>query len=364
MAIFDRFQCTPQGFHNSVIVNCSQEPVISSKDKPVERSIFDRQQRFYHSYREGPTNFPVKPIMNDASNNALSLPWHHELVYHNYPSLESTSSSATLDSTTKGLPSFDRGVHYRDLSSGEPQFHYPHSPLMSEFCGQPTTTTSTDMSTLSSLPIDTSATTRPIEYMQTGPTFSEAALRTPGRDGLKLSSPPCNSSEGVGTKGSTYKAHSSTTTSSDHTRPLHTPESGSPEDESDTESSVHASPARKVRGRPRLSAKRGEERVDAGRLSHLERNRRAASRHRRRKREWITNLHTKVGHLEKERDSLTGNVVTLKEQVLFLREILLNHSNCQCDKIQDYLNWEVRAISQNTDMNVSDLSSVKSNQRR
>lgn len=64
------------------------------------------------------------------------------------------------------------------------------------------------------------------------------------------------------------------------------------------------------------------------RKSFLERNRVAALKCRQRKKQWLENLQAKVEYFSSENESLNTQVATLREQVLSLKTILLQHKDC------------------------------------
>jgi hypothetical protein len=51
--------------------------------------------------------------------------------------------------------------------------------------------------------------------------------------------------------------------------------------------------------------------------------------------------------LQNERLQLQMMVNSLKSEMIFVREELLKHGNCGCERIRDYLNTEVNALAQN-----------------
>lgn len=64
------------------------------------------------------------------------------------------------------------------------------------------------------------------------------------------------------------------------------------------------------------------------RKSFLERNRVAALKCRQRKKQWLENLQAKVEYFSSENESLNTQVASLREQVLSLKTILLQHKDC------------------------------------
>lgn len=77
----------------------------------------------------------------------------------------------------------------------------------------------------------------------------------------------------------------------------------------------------------------------------LERNRVAASKCRQKKKEWTNNLEARARKLQNENGQLTLMVGSLKDEVLFLKSEMLKHSDCDCDRIRQYLNQEADMIA-------------------
>ncbi|KAF2838130.1 hypothetical protein M501DRAFT_1004979 [Patellaria atrata CBS 101060] len=83
----------------------------------------------------------------------------------------------------------------------------------------------------------------------------------------------------------------------------------------------------------------------AKRNAFLERNRLAASKCRQKKKEWTQDLEKKARELAAERAYLMAQVSELKNNILFLKDECLKHSNCGCTRIRDYLQREAQLIS-------------------
>lgn len=64
------------------------------------------------------------------------------------------------------------------------------------------------------------------------------------------------------------------------------------------------------------------------RKNFLERNRQAALKCRQRKKQWLQNLQAKVEFYGAENDSLTGQVTSLREEIVNLKTLLLAHKDC------------------------------------
>ncbi|KAI8885981.1 hypothetical protein K501DRAFT_132447, partial [Backusella circina FSU 941] len=60
----------------------------------------------------------------------------------------------------------------------------------------------------------------------------------------------------------------------------------------------------------------------------LEKNRQAASRCRQRKKEWLSQLQTNVDRLTRENRILEEQSMSLREEILNLKTILLSHRDC------------------------------------
>ncbi|KAI9779704.1 MAG: hypothetical protein M1839_007202 [Geoglossum umbratile] len=86
---------------------------------------------------------------------------------------------------------------------------------------------------------------------------------------------------------------------------------------------------------------------DVKRSRFLERNRLAASKCRQKKKEWTKGLEERARSLQNEKLQLQLMVGSLKSEMIYVREELLKHGNCDCRRIRDYLNNEVNALAQN-----------------
>lgn len=62
----------------------------------------------------------------------------------------------------------------------------------------------------------------------------------------------------------------------------------------------------------------------------LEKNREAAFRCRQKKKKWTQNLEEREGVVVKRNEELAETVADLKEEALYLRNLLLMHANCDC----------------------------------
>ena len=86
------------------------------------------------------------------------------------------------------------------------------------------------------------------------------------------------------------------------------------------------------------------------RVQLLERNRVAASKCRKKRREWMQDLHTKVENLEKTKEMLSNRAETLKEEVYHLRGEMYRHSSCQSPQIDAHIQSHVGRLSARGDM--------------
>ena len=81
-----------------------------------------------------------------------------------------------------------------------------------------------------------------------------------------------------------------------------------------------------------LSDKDEEKRQEA-----LSRNRKAAQKCRRKKKDKMRCLENTVKELEETKTHLTERVHRLKEEVIFLKTLILRHSNCECVGVREYI---------------------------
>lgn len=65
----------------------------------------------------------------------------------------------------------------------------------------------------------------------------------------------------------------------------------------------------------------------------LEKNREAAYRCRQKKKRWVNDLETKSEHMEVKNKELQEQVAQLREESIYLRNLLLTHGNCDCDVV-------------------------------
>lgn len=76
---------------------------------------------------------------------------------------------------------------------------------------------------------------------------------------------------------------------------------------------------------------------DVRRSKFLERNRVAASKCRQKKKEWTQNLESRARELQKNNASLRLMLESLRQELLFLKGEMLQHNQCGCIQIQEFL---------------------------
>ncbi|KAJ9637704.1 hypothetical protein H2201_004140 [Coniosporium apollinis] len=103
------------------------------------------------------------------------------------------------------------------------------------------------------------------------------------------------------------------------------------------------SPRRRKRNRTSNPEENPEEFVKRERF--LERNRVAASKCRQKKKEWTSNLEQQARELTAQRAHLQAYVTSLRDEVLYLKDQMLRHSDCNCVKMREYLSQSVSNMS-------------------
>ena len=81
---------------------------------------------------------------------------------------------------------------------------------------------------------------------------------------------------------------------------------------------------------------------DARRSKFLERNRVAASKCRQKKKEWTQGLERRARDLQKDRNNLRVLMESLREELYYLKTQCMEHRDCECDAIRNYLNDPTR----------------------
>ncbi|MCJ1312703.1 hypothetical protein MMC25_006379 [Agyrium rufum] len=84
---------------------------------------------------------------------------------------------------------------------------------------------------------------------------------------------------------------------------------------------------------------------DEKRSKFLERNRVAASKCRQKKKEWTSGLEQRARELQNDKAQLALMVSSLREEMMFLKGEILNHTNCGSKQITDYLALEADHIA-------------------
>ncbi|KAG2201040.1 hypothetical protein INT46_004366, partial [Mucor plumbeus] len=79
----------------------------------------------------------------------------------------------------------------------------------------------------------------------------------------------------------------------------------------------------------------------------LEKNREAAYRCRQKKKKWVNNLEERSQIAETKNRDLQEQVSQLREESIYLRNLLLTHGNCECDVVQAYLRRTSEQLSSN-----------------
>lgn len=88
----------------------------------------------------------------------------------------------------------------------------------------------------------------------------------------------------------------------------------------------------------------GGEEGDEKREKFLERNRVAASKCRQKKKNWTTNLEQRARDLTNERQILATHVAMLRNELLELKCKCLEHTDCECEQIRQYLKNTISAL--------------------
>ncbi|KAI8645413.1 hypothetical protein BD408DRAFT_338766 [Parasitella parasitica] len=99
-------------------------------------------------------------------------------------------------------------------------------------------------------------------------------------------------------------------------------------------------------GRKRRIVFEGDDAEDR-RKKFLERNRVAAYKCRQKKKNWMQDLEQKAELQNNQNEELRKLVAMLKEESMYLRNLLLTHGNCDCDSVQAYLRKQSAEITNN-----------------
>lgn len=85
----------------------------------------------------------------------------------------------------------------------------------------------------------------------------------------------------------------------------------------------------------------------------LEKNREAAYRCRQKKKKWVNNLEERSQTAETKNRDLQEQVSQLREESIYLRNLLLTHGNCECDVVVSFFSL-LLSLKNNT--NISDYN--------
>ncbi|CAZ83778.1 unnamed protein product [Tuber melanosporum] len=92
---------------------------------------------------------------------------------------------------------------------------------------------------------------------------------------------------------------------------------------------------------------------EAKRQKFLERNRIAASKCRRKKKQWTQNLEDTAREVQATSKHLNGVVAALRDQLLHLKGELLKHNGCSCERIKQYLMNEATRVVEGSSASAS-----------
>lgn len=112
-------------------------------------------------------------------------------------------------------------------------------------------------------------------------------------------------------------------------------------------------------GRKRRIVFEGDDAEDR-RKKFLERNRVAAYKCRQKKKNWMQELEQKAEIQNSHNDELRALVAQLKEESMYLRNLLLTHGNCDCDSVQAYLRKTSAEITSNSSPSTAPSLSMSS----
>ncbi|KAG0734332.1 hypothetical protein G6F16_003963 [Rhizopus arrhizus] len=99
-------------------------------------------------------------------------------------------------------------------------------------------------------------------------------------------------------------------------------------------------------GRKRRIVFEGED-AEERRKKFLERNRVAAYKCRQKKKTWMQELEQRAEMSASRNEELREMVAQLKEESMYLRNLLLSHGNCDCESVQAYLRRTSAQITSN-----------------
>lgn len=98
---------------------------------------------------------------------------------------------------------------------------------------------------------------------------------------------------------------------------------------------------------------------EAKRQKFLERNRIAASKCRRKKKQWTQNLEENARRAQQNSRNLNKMVSNLRDELLTLKGELLKHNGCECERIKQYLMNEATRVVQGTTNNSGSSNNMR-----
>ena len=101
---------------------------------------------------------------------------------------------------------------------------------------------------------------------------------------------------------------------------------------------------------------------EAKRQKFLERNRIAASKCRRKKKQWTQDLEDTAREVQNTSKNLLKQVAVLRDELLYLKDELLKHDGCSCERIKQYLMNEATRVVEGTSASagISNAATAKS----
>ncbi|KAF9888719.1 hypothetical protein FE257_008294 [Aspergillus nanangensis] len=121
-----------------------------------------------------------------------------------------------------------------------------------------------------------------------------------------------------------------------------------PEDKSPGLSSSSSSPPSSCSPpHSRRPSRRGSKLHDDQRERFLEKNRIAANKHRKRKKQYIQGLESRYGEQLSRKDHLKAEVSSLRAEALDLQESLFTHARCEDEPIQSYISNKIGCLYAN-----------------
>ncbi|KAI8983979.1 hypothetical protein BDF20DRAFT_857295 [Mycotypha africana] len=90
----------------------------------------------------------------------------------------------------------------------------------------------------------------------------------------------------------------------------------------------------------------------------LEKNREAASRCRQKKKRWVNGLEERSQIAQAKNEELQGQIKQLREESIYLRNLLLTHGNCNCEVVQTYLRRTSEQLSNKVSLSSSSAAAL------